>query len=49
MRKVWLITRAGSGLGAGAAKAALRAGDCVVVTGRNIDKMRAALHDVASY
>lgn len=48
MNKVWLITGAGSGLGAGAAKAALSAGDCVVATGRNIDKVRAALHDVAS-
>ncbi|MDI1360941.1 SDR family oxidoreductase [Methylotenera sp.] len=48
MSKVWLVTGAGSGLGAGTAKAALKAGDCVVATGRNIDKVRAALHDVSS-
>jgi NAD(P)-dependent dehydrogenase (short-subunit alcohol dehydrogenase family) len=47
MSKVWFITGAGSGIGAGTAKAALRAGDCVVATGRNLDKVRAALADVA--
>jgi len=34
MSKVWFITGAGSGLGTGIAKAALRAGDRVVATGR---------------
>src|SRR5205823_12824466 len=48
MSKIWLITGAGSGIGTGIAKAALRAGDRVVATGRNLDKVRNALHDVAS-
>lgn len=48
MSKVWFITGAGSGIGAGIAKAALRAGDRVVATGRNLDKVRNALGDVAS-
>jgi NAD(P)-dependent dehydrogenase (short-subunit alcohol dehydrogenase family) len=42
MSKVWFITGAGSGLGAGIAQAALRAGDRVVATGRNLDKVRNA-------
>ena len=45
MSKVWFITGAGSGIGAGAAKAALKAGDRVVATGRNLDKVRQALGD----
>ena len=48
MSKVWLITGAGSSIGAGTAKAALQAGDRVVATGRNLDKVRHALRDVAS-
>ncbi len=48
MSKVWFITGAGSGIGTGIAKAALRAGDRVVATGRNLDKMRNALAGVAS-
>jgi len=48
MSKVWFITGAGSGIGAGIAKAALKAGDRVVASGRNLDKVRNALHDVAS-
>jgi NAD(P)-dependent dehydrogenase (short-subunit alcohol dehydrogenase family) len=47
MSKVWFITGAGSGIGAGAAKAALKAGDRVVATGRNVQKLRNALRDVA--
>jgi len=47
MSKVWLITGAGSGIGAGTARAALRAGDRVVASGRNLDKLRNALDDVA--
>lgn len=47
MSKVWFITGAGSGIGAGAAKAALKAGDRVVATGRNLQKLRNALRDVA--
>ncbi|MEH2357300.1 SDR family oxidoreductase [Nostoc sp.] len=48
MSKVWLITGAGSGIGTGIAKAALQSGDRVVATGRNLDKVRNALRDVAS-
>src|SRR5437867_3212486 len=48
MSKVWFITGAGSGIGTGIATAALRAGDRVVATGRNLDKVREALHEVAS-
>ncbi len=47
MSKVWFITGAGSGIGAATARAALKAGDRVVATGRNIDKVRNALSDVA--
>src|SRR6201999_1160402 len=46
--KVWLITGAGSGIGAGTAKAAVQAGDRVVATARNLDKARNALRDVTS-
>lgn len=48
MSKVWFITGAGSGIGAGTAKAALAAGDRVVATGRNLQKLRNALRDAAS-
>src|SRR5687767_2060936 len=48
MSRVWFITGAGSGIGAGIAKAALRAGDRVVATGRDLDKLRHVLQDVAS-
>jgi NAD(P)-dependent dehydrogenase (short-subunit alcohol dehydrogenase family) len=47
MSKVWLITGAGSGIGAGTSRAALRAGHRVVATGRDLDKVRTALRDVA--
>ena len=47
MSKVWFITGAGSGIGAATARAALKAGDRVVATGRNLDKVRNALSDVA--
>jgi NAD(P)-dependent dehydrogenase (short-subunit alcohol dehydrogenase family) len=47
MSKVWFITGAGSGIGAATARAALKAGDQVVATGRNLDKVRNALRDVA--
>lgn len=43
MSKVWFVTGAGSGIGAGTVKAALKAGDRVVATGRNLDKLRKAL------
>ena len=48
MSKVWFITGAGSGIGAATARAALKAGDKVVATGRNLDKVHNALRDVAS-
>ena len=46
-QKVWFITGAGSGIGAGVARAARKAGHRVVATGRNIEKLRNALADVA--
>jgi NAD(P)-dependent dehydrogenase (short-subunit alcohol dehydrogenase family) len=48
MSKVWFITGAGSGIGAATARGALEAGDRVVATGRNLEKVRKALSDVAS-
>ena len=47
MSKVWFITGAGSGIGAGIARAAWKAGDRVVATARNLGKVRNALRDVA--
>ncbi len=47
MNKTWFITGAGSGLGTGIANAALRAGDRVVATGRNLEKVRNVFPDVA--
>ena len=43
--KVWFVTGAGSGIGAGTVKAAIKAGDRVVATGRSLDKLRKALGD----
>lgn len=48
MSKVWLITGAGSGIGAGTVKAALAAGDRVVATGRNLQKLGDAFADAAT-
>jgi NAD(P)-dependent dehydrogenase (short-subunit alcohol dehydrogenase family) len=47
MSKIWFITGAGGGIGKGIAEAALRAGDRVVATGRNLEKVRGAYPDVA--
>jgi NAD(P)-dependent dehydrogenase (short-subunit alcohol dehydrogenase family) len=46
-KKVWLVTGAGRGLGVDIAKAALAAGDAVVATGRNPERVTSALgvHD----
>jgi NAD(P)-dependent dehydrogenase (short-subunit alcohol dehydrogenase family) len=46
-KKVWFITGAGRGMGVDIAKAALAAGDAVVATGRNPQRVSAALgaHD----
>jgi NAD(P)-dependent dehydrogenase (short-subunit alcohol dehydrogenase family) len=46
MSKVWFITGAGSGIGAEIARAAFQAGDQVIATGRNLDKVRNALEDI---
>ena len=46
MSKIWFITGAGSGIGAATARAAVSAGDRVVATGRNLDKVRRALGDL---
>ena len=42
-KKVWLVTGAGRGLGVDIAKAALAAGHAVVATGRNPERVRAAI------
>lgn len=42
MNKVWFITGANSGIGNGVALAALEAGNRVVATGRDMNKLRAA-------
>ena len=47
MSKVWLSRGAGSGIGASAAKAALKAGGRVAATGKNVQKLRNALRGVA--
>jgi NAD(P)-dependent dehydrogenase (short-subunit alcohol dehydrogenase family) len=47
MSKVWFITGSNSGIGLGIAKAALAAGDRVVATARNMDKLTAAFSDVS--
>jgi NAD(P)-dependent dehydrogenase (short-subunit alcohol dehydrogenase family) len=47
MHKVWFITGAGSGIGTGTVKAALKAGNRVVATGRKLGKLCAALSDIA--
>jgi NAD(P)-dependent dehydrogenase (short-subunit alcohol dehydrogenase family) len=46
-KKVWFITGAGRGMGVDIAKAALAAGDAVVATGRNPERVSSALgaHD----
>ena len=43
MSKVWFITGAGRGMGLDIAKAVLAAGHKVVATGRNTDKIAAAV------
>ena len=45
MSKVWFVTGANSGIGAGIVNAALQAGNRVVATGRSMDKLRAAFPD----
>lgn len=45
MSKVWFITGASSGIGLGVVGAALAAGDRVVATARDVEKLRAAVGD----
>ena len=45
MSKVWFVTGANSGFGSSIAKAALDAGEQVVATSRNMDRLRAAFPD----
>jgi NAD(P)-dependent dehydrogenase (short-subunit alcohol dehydrogenase family) len=47
MSKVWFITGAGSGIGAGIAKAALNTGGRAVASARNLEKLRNSLRDLA--
>src|SRR5205807_700707 len=42
-KKVWFITGAGRGMGVDITKAALAAGNAVVATGRNTDRIRSVL------
>ena len=46
--KVWFVTGASSGIGADVVKVALAAGDRVVATARNLDKLRSAIGQPAS-
>jgi NAD(P)-dependent dehydrogenase (short-subunit alcohol dehydrogenase family) len=48
MSKVWFVTGASSGIGTGVVRAALEAGDRVVATARNVEKLRSALGQPAS-
>jgi NAD(P)-dependent dehydrogenase (short-subunit alcohol dehydrogenase family) len=48
MSKVWFVTGASSGIGAAVVKAALQAGDRVVATARNLEKLRSVLREPAS-
>lgn len=48
MNKIWFVTGANSGIGAGIVTAALDSGDSVVAAGRNMDKLRSAFADIDS-
>ena len=48
MRRVWFVTGASAGIGAAVVNAALAAGDRVVATARNLEKLRAAVGQPAS-
>ena len=48
MSKVWFVTGASSGIGAGVVRAALEAGDRVVATARNLEKLQSSLAQPAS-
>lgn len=48
MSNVWFVTGASAGIGTGIVKAALAAGDRVVATARNVEKLRSAIGQPAS-
>jgi NAD(P)-dependent dehydrogenase (short-subunit alcohol dehydrogenase family) len=48
MNKAWFVTGASSGIGTGVVRAALEAGDRVVATARNVEKLRPAIGQPAS-
>ena len=48
MKKVWFVTGASSGIGAGVVGAALEVGDRVIATARNLEKLRSAIGQPAS-
>jgi NAD(P)-dependent dehydrogenase (short-subunit alcohol dehydrogenase family) len=48
MSKVWFVTGASAGIGAGVVRAALEAGDRVVATARNHEKLKTAVGQAAS-
>ena len=48
MKRVWFVTGASSGIGAGVVRAALEAGDRVIATARNLEKLRSAIGQPAS-
>jgi NAD(P)-dependent dehydrogenase (short-subunit alcohol dehydrogenase family) len=48
MSKVWFVTGASAGIGTGVVRAALEAGDRVVATARNVEKLRSAIGQPAS-
>jgi NAD(P)-dependent dehydrogenase (short-subunit alcohol dehydrogenase family) len=48
MSKVWFVTGASSGIGAGVVRAALEAGDRVVATARILEKIQSSLAQPAS-
>lgn len=48
MKNVWFVTGASSGIGAGVVRAALEAGDRVIATARNLEKLRSAIGQPAS-
>src|SRR3954469_21496413 len=47
MSKVWFITGASSGIGTALVRAALDAGERVVATARNVEKLRSAIDQPA--
>jgi len=48
MSKVWFVTGASAGIGTSVVKAALAAGDRVIATARNLEKLRVAIGQPAS-